>query len=371
MSRVLRIQEGGYKIITQPGSEIKLDTGLGTGQVVVTGDLIVEGNRTELNVQTLDVEDRIIVINNVPNSTSNGIEPVSGDRTAGIEIKRGVAPPVRMIFDELSEPIYTNNTFATKGTFVFKDTDERIQGISAEYVQNPTGSIFFNLGNDEDYKLQVRTSGTSFPYHTRIGEDEDIPNIKYIREYVRAEAGAAIIEQFYRYVDDGTGNFISVKTGARAEDDLAGDDSTGTLFVVGTGSNYLTRTENKVGLMDINGLLVGDPTSPSGKKLKMYVDRFNTLDFDVGISTENSNLVIAPETGVVEIRKVVHIEQLSGGDVEPVPLDGKSILYTKEEQGAGGTGIYFHSQTTDGISNIYSSGEICSAAKALVYGLIF
>ena len=78
MSKVLRISQGGYKIITEPGSEILLDTGLSAGQVRITGDLIVEGDRTELNVQVLDVEDRIVVINNVPRSTSDGIELYNG-----------------------------------------------------------------------------------------------------------------------------------------------------------------------------------------------------------------------------------------------------------------------------------------------------
>ena len=369
MSKVLRIQEGGYKIITEPGGEIKLDTGLGTGQVVVTGDLIVEGNRTELNVQTLDVEDRIIVINNNPNPSTDGIEPVSGDRTAGIEILRGMSttPPVRIVFDEDEEPIYTRNTFNIKGTFVFKDTSDRIQGVTAEYVQNPTGSLFFSLGPDLDQKIQIRTTATSFPYHTRIGEDEDVPNIKYIREYVRAEAGSAIIEEFSRYADLGGGNFITTKTGAKAQDEFVGDGSTGTLFTVGTGININTRAQNNVGLMGLNGLLVGDPTG-SGYKVKVYI---NDADFDAGISTENADLTIMPDTGVVKIRKVVHIEQLAQSDVEPVPILGNSILYTKEEQGAGGSGIYFHSQTTDGTGPIFSSGELCSAAKALVYGLIF
>jgi hypothetical protein len=367
MSKVLRIQEGGYKIITEPGGEIKLDTGLGTGQVVVTGDLIVEGNRTELNVQTLDVEDRIIVINNVPTSTSNGIEPVSGDRTAGIEIRRGLEPAVRVIFDENLEPIYTQSTVTYKGSFVLKDTDNRYQGVTAEYLQNPTGSLFFSLGSDLDQKIQIRTTATSFPYHTRIGEDEDVPNIKYIREYVRAEAGSAIIEEFSRYADLGGGNFITTKTGAKAQDEFVGDGSTGTLFTVGTGININTRAQNNVGLMGLNGLLVGDPTG-SGYKVKVYI---NDADFDAGISTENADLTIMPDTGVVKIRKVVHIEQLAPSDVEPVPILGNSILYTKEEQGAGGSGIYFHSQTTDGTGPIFSSGELCSAAKALVYGLIF
>lgn len=367
MSKVLRIQEGGYKIITEPGAEIKLDTGQGTGQVVVTGDLIVEGNRTELNVQTLDVEDRIIVLNNVPGSLSNGIEPVSGDRSSGLEIRRGIEPAVRMIFDENVEPIYTQSTVTHKGSFVIKDTFDRFQGITTEFVQNPEGSLFFSLGPDLNQKIQIRTTATSFPYHTRIGDDEDVPNIKYIREYVRAEAGSAIIEEFSRYADLGGGTFLTTKTGAKAQDEFVGDSTTGTLFTVGTGLNINTRVENKVGLMGYNGLLVGDPTG-IGNKVKVYV---NDTDFDAGISTENADLTIMPETGVVKIKKVVHLEQLAPGDAEPVPLTGNSILYTKEEQGAGGTGIYYHSQTTDGVGDIFSSGELCSAAKALVYGLIF
>jgi hypothetical protein len=66
-----------------------------TGDVVIGGDLTVNGNTTTLNTETLVVEDNIIVLNgNVTGS------PVSD---AGIEIERGTSPNVALRWNETSD----------------------------------------------------------------------------------------------------------------------------------------------------------------------------------------------------------------------------------------------------------------------------
>ncbi|NBP58266.1 hypothetical protein EBU71_17400, partial [bacterium] len=104
MSKVLRISQGGYKIITEPGSEVKLDVG-GSGQVRITGDLIVEGARTDLEVAVLNIEDRDIVINKANSlAAANypGIVPILGGTRAssGLLIQRGILPQAEFLYDE-------------------------------------------------------------------------------------------------------------------------------------------------------------------------------------------------------------------------------------------------------------------------------
>lgn len=371
MSKVLRIQEGGYKIITKPSSEILLDTGPSTGQVRITGDLIVEGETTQLEVANTTIEDNIIEINRGGGS-ANGIT-VLRDRISGLLIDRGSTfanPDVYFLWDETLSHTKPENANSSQGAFTFRDANQQLVAITTNVVQNPFGNLHFDLGDSG--VLAVHTTGPE-QYHERIGANEDIPNVKFIKEYVRAEAGAAVIEQFYRYVTTESGNFVNTETGARAQDVLAGDALTGVLFTVGTGSQAF-RTPNKVALIDSNGLIVGDPSGANNERLKLYVQ--NNIgafdDFNVGISTDNADLTIQPETGVIKLKKIIHVEQLTNDDIEPIPIVDNSILYAKQIQGAGGTGIYFHSPTKDGFGNdIFTSGEVCSAAKALVYGLIF
>lgn len=373
MSKILRIQEGGYKLITEPGSEILLDTGPASGQVRITGDLIVEGDTTELEVANVVVEDNILVINR-GGGDSLGIKP-SLNGKAGILIERGSAPPSYFIWDESIDHFKPGDSGLTRGSFVFTSGSDAINnsnlvGITTNVVQNPFSSLHFNLG--ESGVLSVNTDGPE-PYHERIGANEDIPNVKYIKEYVRAEAGAAVIEQFFRYLTTESGTFINTETGARAQDVLSGDALNGVVFSVGTGSQN-SRVNNKVGLMGANGLIVGNPLGSSNERLKLFVqNNFSAFDdFEVGIATDNADLTIQPETGIIKLKKIIHMTHLTVDDVEPTPIVENSIIYTKTDQGAGGTGIYFHSPTKDGFGNdVFTSGELCSAAKALVYGLIF
>mgnify|MGYP001261480903 CR=1 FL=1 len=61
MSRFVTVPNGDYKIKVQSGGEITLDTGVTTGAVRVTGDLIIEGTRTQVTSNELSVKDNIII----------------------------------------------------------------------------------------------------------------------------------------------------------------------------------------------------------------------------------------------------------------------------------------------------------------------
>ena len=46
MSKVLKVENGNYKVTVQSGGTITLDTGVETGTTIVTGDLEVKGTTT-------------------------------------------------------------------------------------------------------------------------------------------------------------------------------------------------------------------------------------------------------------------------------------------------------------------------------------
>lgn len=363
MSKVLRIQEGGYKIITEPGKEIKLDTG-SSGQVRVTGDLIVEGEQTFLQTQILEVEDRVVIINRAPTGSPASLQefilPFGDDREAGLEIQRGLAPAVRIVLDDDLTYDPPNENTGRRGLIAFRNTLNQPVGLYTDYIKSPAGDMHFNIGVDGVLSVRTDPGPFSLPYHQRINDNDDIPNLKYIREYVRAEAGQAVIEKFFRFANNGLGDSVSTKTGARALDVInPSDDLTGIFFTIGSGP-IASRTDKEVAAIDSNGLFIGNKFNNNSTHLKLYVNEaVNTST----ISTDKSDINITPETGKIRLKDKIYIDIISALETNPVPEINTNIVYARNDQGAGGTGIYFSNTTTQ--------GEVCSAAKALVYGLIF
>jgi len=378
MSKVLRISHGGYKIITEPGSELKLDVGE-AGQVRITGDLIVEGARTDLEVSVLNVEDRDIVINKANTTAAAnypGIVPINNGTRAssGLLIQRGSLPQAEFLYDENPTLNYYppgENTL-TQGAFIFKDATGKLLGLTTNFIQTGGGDLNFSIpGNSSTGKIQIKTPGGSVPYSERIGDPDDVPNVKYLREYVRAEAGQAIIERYSRYYTDEDDNFYDSRTGSRAQDVIAGDLSTGIFFTVGVGTPGpngtlgFNREIFEVANFNRDGLFIGDSNSSIKPHLKLYVNEpASPLDTKYSyIETDNGPLVLNPSDGLVKLKRKLEIEHLQVSAIDPDPVANTNTLWSRGDQGAGGTGIYFANTTTQ--------GEICSAAKALVYGLIF
>ena len=96
MSRYTNI-DGNYTVSVTDGGTITLDVGPNSsgGQVIVTGDLVIQGETFEIETTELQIEDRIITLNRV----TGVINAVPG-RVAGIEIYRGTSDEVYWVFDE-------------------------------------------------------------------------------------------------------------------------------------------------------------------------------------------------------------------------------------------------------------------------------
>jgi len=78
---------------------------------------------------------------------------------------------------------------------------------------------------------------------------------------------------------------------------------------------------------------------------------------------------IAPSDGLVNIESQLTFKQLPTLQLNPNPIDGRTLIYTRREEKTGGTGIYYTKKASTG--ETVSTGELISATKALVYGLIF
>jgi hypothetical protein len=360
MSKVLRIQEGGYKIIAKNGSEIKLDTGQ-TGQVTIIGSLNVTGVANYVNVTDMQVEDNIIELNRGDKGT-NGISRTLNDGQAGIMIQRGVNPDkyaAQMFFDE--EITHYNPVLSTRvdGSFVLKNSNNDLVGLQINSITTGSSyrnfsSLVFDLGDQG--VLSIKIDPTSNPYQDRIDESNDIPNLAYLRNYVAAEAGNALIEKMYRYKNVG-GSFIKTNTGIQTYDKQAGDANTEVQISV---SDLATTLKKVKFIVNNDGVVVGDLGSPTTSKIKMSGTTISTENTN---SRQSSPFIIGPSDGIINFESKITIKDIPSEESDPVYLQGKSLIYTRSEQRTGGTGIYYVNQG--------SAGELISATKALVYGLIF
>ena len=378
MSKVLRIQKGGYKVIAESGSEIRFDPG-SDGRVNIVGSLYVQGDTilgstTSVTQQDLVIEDRLITLNN--GQQGSEISYNGSNQMSGLIIDRGNAD-VLMVFDEKPFRGQTTNPLAynlLSPSFVLKDnsSNENLKPLTTNRIQTygvDDGSNNQHLTFYTGYEGVVRVDYTTaepgepesafVPYHERIANDNDIPNFKFLKNYVNAEAGQAIIQRVYRYTE---GTFDNTFSGIEAKDiTQAGDGFSGVLFITGSGP-FAARAKNtatKIGRFGTDtGIIIGRGESNSNN-IKLIIDGAqNTM-----ISTDNSNLVINPYTGSVVLRNVLRFEHLPNSIAEPIPALEQNVVYSRNELGSGGTGLYF--------VNTAGDGEFCSASNALVYSLIF
>jgi hypothetical protein len=202
----------------------------------------------------------------------------------------------------------------------------------------------------------VKTDEASNPYQNRIDAGNDIPNLAFLRSYVAAEAGNALIEKMYRYKNVG-GTFIKTNTGVQTYDTQAGDSETEVQISV---SDIQTSLKRIKFIVNNEGVLIGDLASESASKVKISGATISTENSDTRL---NFPFTIRPSDGIINLESKITIKDTPPEESDPVYLQGKSLIYTRREQSTGGTGIYYTNQG--------AAGELISATKALVYGLIF
>jgi hypothetical protein len=180
--------------------------------------------------------------------------------------------------------------------------------------------------------------------------------LAYLRNYVAAEAGNALIEKMYRYKNVG-GSFIKTNTGIQTYDTQALDAKTEVLISVSDPATTLKKVKFSV---NDDGIAVGDLSSPSAPKIKISG---LTISTERTNSRDNRPFTIAPIDGIINLESKISIKETPPAELNPLSLQGSTLIYTRKEQKTGGTGIYYINQG--------SEGELISATKALVYGLIF
>jgi hypothetical protein len=182
MSQVLQTN-CDYKIKTQTSGTITLDTRPidgAPGTVVITGDLLVEGEQITVNVSDLFIEDNLIRLNK--GETGNGITK----NYSGIEIDRG--------FDNESRPNLLSTFWYNESIKSWEIVDQDAGAVPVVRFEESSlklKQIITNSGTDEG-DLTLIGSGTGVVkvvgttnYESQVTDDDDIPNKRYVDLAVR------------------------------------------------------------------------------------------------------------------------------------------------------------------------------------------
>ena len=93
-TKVLALPNSEYRIKIKESGNLYLDTGTGTGTVIVTGNLTVAGTQSTVTSTNLDIKDNILTLNKGEQGT--GITLTQ----SGLQIDRGSLVDAKFVFDE-------------------------------------------------------------------------------------------------------------------------------------------------------------------------------------------------------------------------------------------------------------------------------
>jgi hypothetical protein len=416
MSKIVRVQDGDYKIIV--GSEssegyIYLDTNPNgitgfQGKVTITGDLLVMGNTTTVSSETLTVVDPIIVVNQ--GEINPGVA-TAGTR-AGIEIDRGIRPNAFAIWDESIDSYDPSGTLIGEpdnnfhGSFIFKDANENLRAIVTNTINSLGGDLaLITQGNGV-----ITVSGTS-SYETQILDYTALVTSYDIASVSRTTSVATVTmtsapspaftagqRVFVTCNNEGTfsGSFITIisavgssftyanvgidlpstaANGTVRPDAIIDDDNIPNMRAV---ADY---TANVASLATINRILENDTKvqtydfDTSGvSEITFEVDGteravINSSGLTVNnIRIQNNNIFnISTENvllgdGADPKGGVLNIANRSLLSTPSTPL-GYVKLYSRDVVGTGGTGLYF-------VNTLGTGDELISKTKAFLYSLI-
>ena len=329
MSRIVRVNDTDYKVIVNSTGTITLDTGDQQGTVIVTGDLLVKGNTTTVESETMVVKDNIIVINQQPTGTGIALGQ------AGIEIDRGdpVQAPAAQFFYNESLVWYDTQTGQNQsGAFVFKKANTLLVGIRTNSITTGDKDLNLNLlgPSPQGGTATISVSGV-YNYEDRVTDDDDIPNAKWVNDTI------------VNYFDTNPPEFIQ-----QGDSILRIYDTD----ISGTGTRLDLTLDGAISAQ----FKTSEITFFQNTKLSIETGR--TI---LETTTLSSDLVLrASGQGSVTVEDDLKLITVASA---PNYESGGTKIYTQQET-YGGSGIYF-------VNNEQTRDELVSRRKAIAYSMIF
>jgi len=331
MSKVVRVGASNYKVSVNNGGTITLDVGNSPGQVVVTGNLVVQGETTTISTSQVTIEDQILILNKGYDANGNELDFPSGipdngsGRISGIEINRGSNPsypPARLVFDETILWYDSQTGLNKNGAFsisVDNDNDFMVGLRTNSLVTKNNADLVFSLGTGT---LSVR--GSAGNYEDRVTDRDDIPNAQWVDDFVVS------------YFETNPPQFIKRSDSVLQIYDQSVDDET--LLQLRLDSQVAAEWR-------VNGF---------------EVQNIRISGNEISTTTSNQDLIISCDgTGSVVVNDVL---KLTVSTDPTSDLDGVKI-YAKTEA-YGGSGIFF-------VNKENTQDELISKRKAIAYSMIF
>lgn len=420
MSKIVRVQDGDYKIIVgaenvstgakTPGT-IVLDTNpngiAGQGLVNIKGDLLVEGTTTTVNSETVTIEDNIIVLN----TGWDGV--ASAGRQSGITLNQGVSPDVNIIYDlDITSFDPTGNTSAPgsnpDGSFIFKDDEDNLRAIVTNsidtlggdlaLISSSTGVITVSGTTDYEerildyarlnvsydisrvYRLtNVATVYTTLP-HSFLPGDRVVVNCTNDPSFNSYDAFGNITSVVivdtpasdrFRYANTGANSPILLPPGTATgtvriypvidDDHIPNMKAVADYAAVSFGSfstNKISEADSKVQVYDAD-------VSGGSSHIDFSTDGVNRATIDnFGLTVGNlqltNNTIQNISNDNIIFNNVLSIPNRVSTPTTPT---GYVKLYSKVSPGTGGTGLFF-------VNTLGTNDELISKTKALLYSLI-
>jgi len=389
MSKIVRVQGGDYRIVVgsqgNPGT-IYLDTSPNTnrtfpqGDVVITGDLTVLGKSTIVQSETLAIKDNIVYINQ--GETGDGVSTLG--TTAGIEIDRGSATDVSILWDEnlnLFKFVDANDNFTPIATDSIITRGGDLHLISAgEGIITVSGTVDYQNRVIDYDKLATQFTITFVERIDNVGVIYLLENHLLIPgDVVDITCGSNITfngtfvqvvdvptPTSFTYANIGLNVDVESANGTVRLNPIIDDDIIPNIRAVADYTNFLLQAVsiNKIQENDTK-VQVRDLDTSGVSEIVFEVDGAQRAVINNGgISIDNINIrnnaISNFSNDNLLINSVLSIANRTGTPSTPI---GYVKVFSRNTPGTGGTGLFFTNtqSTTD---------ELISKTKALLYSLI-
>jgi hypothetical protein len=357
---------GDYNIKTGEGSSILLDTGPNTGEVRITGNLIVLGETLTVEATNLNVQDNIIILNygETGQGVTLGYSGVQIDR--GYNIDSSQVAPTAFLWDEANETWQIAQGTPDDG-FNYTDSKLKLSQILTDSATDDGDLILIGAGTGV-----VKVIGTS-NYEQQVLHDDDVPNKKYVDDAIQSNPTFQITKDNTRVIvfdkdDTLPGSAFSPAIGPYSSQPALSQIA----FIVDnkrvaamTADHFEMRgltifTEDQVGT-DIEANFGGNANAENAEAVVIQADNTNA---NIRLETNG--------TGKVVISYAMSFEQHGG----PVTQVGTTSILYGSTPGVGTTGLSFKntrpSRELDGTVNAsFTNDELISKNRALLFSMLF
>jgi hypothetical protein len=350
MGQFLRVN-GDYNIRAGDGAKITLDTGpaVSGGSVLITGNLVVEGDTVNVSTTNLAIEDNIISLN------TGEVGPGVTLTYSGIEIDRGNTSSITpqnnasFLYDESTDSWILAHGSAP-GPFNFDASSLRLKQILTNSTTDSGDLTLIGTGTGV-----AKVIGT-INYEDQVTHDDDIPNKKFVDD-------AILNNPTFQIVAPQSQDTKVVIADKEITPNTSG--TAGSLAYFTATTTHSTYGESAVSII-VDNALVG----------QFYANRFETGDLEIGggpdrneitsrASITNENIYLRTQgTGKLQTNYAMQFEKI--GTVPSYVSD--NVLLYAAAPGIGTSGVYF---VNDSAEVVKQNGELISKNKALVFSMLF